>query len=320
MARKAPNRAHRVGINQRDAHAMFATESQAEQWFIDVLFDGQLHCPRCVSDNVAIIKNRKPMPFRCRSCRKHFSVKHGTFMQNSNISLADWAITFYYIITNLKGVSSLKLHRDLGITQKSAWFMLHRIRLALKIDEDVEQFDGEVEVDESYFGGNRTKMNAATRRRFHEKHGAGRGTTGKTAVVGIRQRGTKRIRAKVVEKADKSTLQSFVLKHTTQNATIYTDEAAAYIGLPRNHAAVNHGIGEYVSGKASTNGVESFWSAMQRGLVGVYHNISPKHLQRYVDEYSGKAEIRDMDTEMQMAAMARNGVGKRLRYKDLIAD
>ena len=319
MARKAPNRAHRKKITQKEIHAQFTTEEQAEQWFIDVLYDGKLHCPRCASDNVAIIKNRKPMPFRCRSCRKHFSLKHGTFMQNSNIPLESWARAFYYVMTNLKGVSSLKLHSDLGITQKSAWFMLHRIRLALRLDDDVEPFDDEVEVDESYFGGNRTKMNAATRRRFHEKHGAGRGTKGKTAVVGIRHRETKRIRAKVVEKTDKPTLQSFVLKNTTQDATVYTDEARAYIGLPRNHAWVNHGIGEYVNDKASTNGMESFWSTMKRGLVGVYHHISPKHLQRYVDEYSGKAEIRDMDTEMQMAAMARNGMGKRLRYKDLVA-
>ena len=313
MARKAPNRSYRKGINQKEAHAMFATEEKAQRWFIDVLFGGQLHCPRCHSDNVATIKNRKPMPFRCRSCRKHFSVKHGTFMQNSNISLVDWALSFYYVTTNLKGVSSLKLSRDLGITQKSAWHMLHRIRLALKIDDDVEPFDGEVEVDESYFGGKRKNMHYSKR-----KHLTGRGTAGKTAVVGIRQRGTKRVRAKVVGDTKMATLQSFVLKHTTPDATVYTDEASAYMGIPRNHAWVNHGVGEYVNDKASTNGMESFWSTMKRGLHGVYHNISPKHLDRYIAEYSGKAEIRDMDTADQMAAMARNGVGKRLRYEDLI--
>ena len=229
--------------------------------------------------------------------------------------MVDWALGCYYIATNLKGVSSLKLSRDLGITQKSAWHMLQRLRLALKIDDDVEPFDGEVEVDESYFGGLRKNMHHSKRIRL-----TGRGTAGKTAVVGIKQRSTGRIRAKVIGDTKTATLQSFVLKHTTKDATVYTDEASAYVGIPRNHAAVHHRIGQYVNDKASTNGMESFWSMMKRGLTGTYHNISPKHLHRYVDEFSGQAEIRDMDTADQLAAMARNGIGKRLRYKDLIVN
>ncbi len=143
----------------------------------------------------------------------------------------------------------------------------------------------------------------------------GRGMVGKTAVVGLKDRSNNRIQAEVIERADTSTLQDFVLRRTTEDATVYTDEAAAYRGLPRDHARVNHAIGEYVNDKVSTNGMESHWALMKRGLNGTYHAVSPKHLQRYVDEFSGRHNQRPMDTKDQMVKMARSGAGKRLTYK-----
>ena len=307
-----PGRAYRKGLSLLEIIKKFDTAEKAEAWFIEQRWPDGIACPHCGSIRIAHIANRKPMPFRCKDCRKHFSVKTGSVLQSSNISLDKWAIAFYLYMTNLKGVSSMKLHRDLDITQKSAWHMAHRIRETLAVTGN--RFSGPVEVDETYIGGKeRNKHNA-------KKLKAGRGPVGKTAVVGMKDRETGQIASQVIEHTDASTLQGFVERNTEPDATVYTDDARAYRGMPRHHEAVKHSVSEYVRGMAHTNGMESHLASLKRGYDGVYHQMSAKHLHRYVAEFEGRHNQRPLDTAEQMAVMAKSADGKQLRYADLTAD
>ena len=305
-----PGKSHRKGISLMDAVKMFDTEQKAESWFIEQRWPDGVTCPFCQSTAVSPRPSRKPQPFRCRTCRKDFSVKTGTVLHSSNIPLSKWAIGFYLFMTSLKGVSSMKLHRDLGITQRSAWHMAHRIRETL--DSTGGKFAGPVEADETYIGGKEGNKHES------KKLNAGRGTVGKAPVAGVKDRDTNEIRTEVVERTDKGTLQNFVIRHTGADATVYTDEAAAYRGILRAHETVAHGAGEYVREMAHTNGMESHWAMFKRGIAGVYHHISVKHLPRYSTEFEGRHNRRPMDTAAQMGRMAREAYGKRLTYATLI--
>ena len=239
---KGPGKSYRQGISLLEVLARFDTVEKAEAWFIEQRWPNGVACPFCGSLKVADIANRKPQPFRCRDCRKHFSVKTATVLHSSNIPLNKWAVGFYLYMTSLKGVSSMKLHRDLGIGQKAAWHMAHRIRETLRAKGG--RFAGPVEADETYIGGKRKNMHASKRPR------TGRGPDGKTPFAGVKDRTTGQVSAAVVPATDKPTLQRFVRNRIDDHAQVYTDEATVYHGLPF-HESVRHSVGEYVRGQAA---------------------------------------------------------------------
>ena len=302
----------RVGLDVFALFDMFPDEATATKWFENVFWAKGRECGHCFSTRTSVNKSGKPMPYRCKDCRKFFSVRTGTVMQHSKIPLRKWAVAIYQMTTNLKGTSSMKLHRDLKVSQPCTWHLAHRIREAWDAFL-VEKFDGENEVDETYIGGKEANKHDS------KKLKQGRGTVGKTAITGVKNRGSKQIRAKVVERTDSATLQGFVEDNVEQGSTVYTDEATAYLGMVDfEHKSVKHSVGEFVKGMASTNGIESFWAMLKRGYMGTYHKMSAKHLERYVNEFVGRHNIRDLDTIEQMICITRLMKGKRLQFKELI--
>ena len=207
MAKNSPSKSHRKGIALIELTEMFPTEEAATQWFERVGWEEGRHCPKCGSAYTKPVPNAKPMPYWCKVCRSNFSLRTGTSMARSNIPLRKWAIAIYLCLTSLKSVSSMKLHRDFGISQRAAWFMLHRIREAWGDDGDDEPFDGPVEVDETYFGGKRRNMSNAKREGLT---GTGRGAVGKMAVVGMKDWDTNQVRAEVITVTNAETLHDFV--------------------------------------------------------------------------------------------------------------
>ncbi|MYD44964.1 MAG: IS1595 family transposase [Gammaproteobacteria bacterium] len=312
---KGPGRHKRVGLTILEFMELFPDEETAELWFENAIWGetGRV-CGHCHGVDTFATKSGKPMKYRCRACRKYFNIKTGTFLHGTQVPLRTWAHAIYLMVTNIKGISSLRARRELGVTPKTAWHMNHRVRRAMNIFPKEEfLFNGEVEVDETYIGGRESNRHAS--KKLH----LGRGTVGKQPVIGVRDRETGLVRAEVIPDTTRSTLHGFIQQNVSIKSQVYTDEAHAYKQLvDYEHGSVQHSAGEYVKGKASTNGIESFWAMVKRGYIGTYHNMSFKHLHRYIREFSGRHNIRKFDTIVQIFMIIRNMGGTRLRYQDLI--
>jgi transposase-like protein len=281
------------------------------------------YCPACLAKKPYYLKTQKR--FKCRDCRRQFSVKLGTIFEDSPLPLQKW-LPAMWMLTNCKnGVSSWEIHRALGITQKSAWFMLHRLRLAMK-GYDVgtklggKDDGGAVEVDESFFGGKMRNMHRDKRERYAAVTGHTGGVTGKTIVVGLLDRQAREVRAKVVPDTKRETLQSEILKNVKFGSAVYTDNAVPYDNLNWKyiHQIVDHSQ-EYVRGQVHTNGLENFWSLFKRHLRGTYVAVEPFHLDRYLDEQVFRFNNRQkpMDDYARFEKVLGQVAHKRLTYAEL---
>jgi len=289
----------------------FPDEQPAVAFFEDRRWGDRPYCPHCGSLSVSKVPNAKPMPYRCKDCRGHFSVRTGTVLGESKLPLHKWLMAIHMLHMARKGVSSVQMAKELGVTQKTAWFLNHRIREAMTNRGGL--FTGEIEVDESYFGGKERNRHAS------KKQKVGRGTAGKLAVFGLHQRdgGT---RAFPIVGTDGIELCSAIVENVKRGATIYSDTHGGYFGLKGyDHQSVAHSVGEYVREQAHTNGIESFWALLKRGYVGIYHYMSADHLHRYVDEFSFRHTSRCDDMADCMGQTIDGMIGKRLTYKELIA-
>jgi transposase-like protein len=269
-------------------------------------------CPSCGGTEHSYLSTRRV--WKCRACKRQFSVKVGTIFEQSPIGLDKWLPAVWLLANSKNGVSSHELGRAIGITQKSAWHVMHRVREAMKTGT-VELLDGVIEVDETFIGGLAENMHDHKRAQRH----TGRGNRDKAIVVGARQRGGE-VRARVVPDRKKHSLLAFVQNTVDPGAQVYTDEANAYLDLRwegYKHASVNHSKKQYVNGNVSTNGVENFWALLKRGIHGTYVQVSDQHLHRYVDERAFTYNLRERtDLERFETALERS-VGRRVTWADL---
>jgi transposase-like protein len=283
--------------------------------------DGVVKCPACGGERVSFIKSRRLWECAEKHAKRQFSVKVGTIMEDSAIGLDKWLVAMWLICNAKNGISSYELARSIGVTQKSAWFMLHRIRLAMQGD-DGGKLSGTVEVDETFIGGKARFMSPAKKRRLGISMGAS--MVGKVAVMGLLERhpekGMSKVRLVGLDGRQKRHLQTPVRKHVAEGATINTDALFSYQGLDNAyvHNVIDHAE-KYVDGTVHTNSCENFWSLLKRTLRGTYVSVEPFHLFRYLDEQSFRFNIRKLSDAARFAITAAAAFGKRLTFKQLTA-
>lgn len=272
--------------------------------------DGKITCPKCGCENVGKIETRKML--KCRDCKKQFSYKVGTIFEDSALGLDKWFVAVWCIVNAKNGISSYELHRALGVTQKSAWHMLHRIRLAMH-EGGLVKLSGTIESDETFVGGEAKNMHKDVRARKIK----GRGPSGKAIVHGVLERGGKII-AGVVPTRKRGAVQKAIRENVAPGSTVYTDELKSYVGLDDQftHEMIDHAK-EYVRGDVHTNGMENFWSLLKRAIDGTYISTMPWQLFRYVDEQVCRFNLRKLTDAERFHAVMSRVVGRRLTYRKL---
>jgi transposase-like protein len=292
--------------NLLDVAKRFPTEESCREFLEHARWDGKPVCVHCGYDEkVYRIQNGKL--YKCPNCRKPFSVKVGTIFEDSALPLQKWFFAMYVISAHKKGISSCQLARDLEVTQKTAWHMLHRIRLAMKTTSFSEPLEGTIECDESYVGG---KVRGGKR---------GRGSENKTPVFGMVARGGD-VRSMPVNDVKARTLKPIIHEHVAKGSTVITDELYSYNGLSQDytHKRIGHLKKEYVRGGVHTQNIENFWSLLKRGIIGIYHHVSPEHLHRYCDEFEFRYNSRTTEDTDRFIETLRRCSG-RLTYSELIS-
>lgn len=293
----------------------FADPDRAHDFVVRMRWPTGVACPRCGSTEVGFVQTRRI--WNCKGCKKQFSAKVGTIFEDSPIGLDKWLPAMWLICNAKNGISSYELHRALGITQKSAWFVLHRIRLAMQT-ESFQMIGGEIEVDETFIGGKARFMHKAER----ERKIKGTGGMGKAAVMGLLDRhgpdGHSVVQAKVIANTRRKTLAPEVHGRVQPGSTVYTDALKSYADLGRDyvHGVIDHAE-KYADGQVHTNGIENFWSLLKRAIKGTYVSVEPFHLFRYLDEEAFRFNTRGVTDAMRFERVSGWVVGKRLTYDDL---
>jgi transposase-like protein len=296
----------------QQAIVYFADPDNCLNYLVARRWPNGVTCPRCGSDKVTFMASRRVWQCKTRHPKSQFSVKVGTIFEDSPVGLDKWLCAMWMLANCKNGNSSWELHRTLGVTQKTAWFMLQRIRLALQT-EDSGKLSGQVEVDETYIGGLARNMHRDVRDRRIQ----GTGGKGKIAVMGLLERDGK-VRAKVINDATQLTLHAEVRGNVEAGAELFTDGWKSYSGLHQDyvHQVIDHAE-KYVDGQIHTNGIENFWSLLKRGIKGTYVSVEPFHLFRYLDEQTFRFNNRKADDARRFHLAVSQIVGKRLTYAEV---